>query len=179
MRLGLLVGPRLFPRSFGDMEPEEARILVRMHAIRGTARAFRRSLAGVINPSGQYLQTIERAQEIESPPAIALFWGAKDPVIPVSHSAILLDRFAGITLTTYPRCGHFPQIQTHCEFARDLVDFLSDPLRSPAVLRPRPRESRQQALCAPPEYSRLRSACGGGSDLSALRTESSVAKDGP
>jgi pimeloyl-ACP methyl ester carboxylesterase len=179
MRLGLLVGPLLFPRSFGDIEPEEARLLGRMHGIRGTARAFRRSLAGVINLSGQYVQTIERAHEIKSPPAIALFWGAEDSVIPVSHSSSFLNRFAGITLASYPGCGHFPQLHTHSELARDLVDFLSDPLRSPAVLRPRPRESRQQALCAPPKYSRLRSACGGRSNLSALGTESSVAKDGP
>jgi pimeloyl-ACP methyl ester carboxylesterase len=156
MRLGLL--PRLFPRSFGDMEPEDARILGRMYAIRGTARAFRRSLAGVINLSGQYVQTIERAHEIESLPVIALFWGAEDSVIPVSHSAGFLNRFEGTTLVSYPGCGHFPQLHTDSDFARDLDDFLSDPLRSPAVLRSGPRESRQQAHFAPPKYSGLRSA---------------------
>jgi hypothetical protein len=124
------------------------------------------------------MQTIQRAHEIKSPPAIALFWGAEDSVIPVSHSASLLDHFAGITLASYPGCGHFPQLHTHSELARDLVDFFSDLLRSRAVLRPRPRESRQQALCAPPRCSRLRSACGGCGDRSALGTESSVAKDG-
>jgi pimeloyl-ACP methyl ester carboxylesterase len=183
MRLGLLVGPRLFPRSFGDMEPEEARILGRMHAIRGTARAFRRSLAGVINLSGQYVQTIERAHEINSPPAIALFWGAEDSVIPVIHSASFLNRFTGITLASYPGCGHFPQLDTHSEFARDLVDFLSDPLRSPAVLRPEPRASTHQALCALPKDSWLRPAYRGRGDLSAqgtiLGTKPSVARDGP
>jgi hypothetical protein len=133
--------------------------------------------------SGQYVQTIQRAHEIESLPVIALFWGAEDSVIPVSHSAGFLNRFEGTTLVSYPGCGHFPQLHTDSEFARDLDDFLSDPLRRPAVLRSGPRESRQQALCAPPKYSGLRSAYGGCGDLSALGTipgaKPSVARDGP
>ena len=179
MRLSLLVGSRIFPRSFGDSEPDEARLLARMHGVRGTARAFRRSVAGVINLSGQYVQTIERAHEIKSLPVIALFWGAEDSVIPISHSAGFLNRFRGITLASYPGCGHFPQLHTRCEFARDLVGFLSDPLRSPAVLRPQPQETRQHALGAAPKYSRFRSAYAGRGDRRALGTESSVAKDGP
>jgi pimeloyl-ACP methyl ester carboxylesterase len=113
MWLGVRLGPRLFPEKFGRIEPEEAQLLVRMHRIRGTAQAFRRSLAGVINLSGQYVQTLERAHEIRSPPAIALFWGAEDPVIPVRHGTRLLERFMGITLTAYPGCGHLPQLDVH------------------------------------------------------------------
>jgi pimeloyl-ACP methyl ester carboxylesterase len=134
MWLGVLLGPRLFPEKFGRMEPAEVRLLARMSRIRGTARAFRRSLAGVINLSGQYVQTIERAHEITSPPAIALFWGAKDPIIPVRHSTRFLERFMGITLTAYPGCGHFPQLDVHSTFARDLGDFLSDPIRPSALV---------------------------------------------
>jgi pimeloyl-ACP methyl ester carboxylesterase len=126
------------------MEPEEARLLVRMNRLRGTARAFRRSLAGVINLSGQYVQTIKRAHEITSLPAIALFWGTEDPVIPVRHGTRLLDRFTGITLTAYPGCGHYPQLEIHSTFARDLGEFLSDPLRARALLLSRPQDSRRQ-----------------------------------
>jgi pimeloyl-ACP methyl ester carboxylesterase len=141
MWLGVRLGPRLFPEKFGRIEPEEAQLLVRMHRIRGTAQAFRRSLAGVINLSGQYVQTLERAHEIRSPPAIALFWGAEDPVIPVRHGTRLLERFMGITLTAYPGCGHLPQLDVHSTFARDLGDFLSDPIR-PSALVPRDRQPR-------------------------------------
>jgi pimeloyl-ACP methyl ester carboxylesterase len=42
MSLGVLLGPRLFPERFGHMERDEARLVVRMSRIRGTARAFRR-----------------------------------------------------------------------------------------------------------------------------------------
>jgi pimeloyl-ACP methyl ester carboxylesterase len=135
MWLGVRLGPRLFAEKFGRMEPEEARLLVRMHGIRGTARAFRRSLASVINLSGQYVQTIERAHEVTSPPAIAIFWGAEDPIIPVRHGARLVDRFMGITLTVYPGCGHFPQLETHSAFARDLGGFFSDPIGAAALVR--------------------------------------------
>jgi pimeloyl-ACP methyl ester carboxylesterase len=179
MRLSLLVGPRLFPRSFGDIEPDEARILARMHGIRGTARAFRRSVAGVINLSGQYMQTIERVHEVKSLPLIALFWGTEDSVVPASQSAGFVNRFRGITLACYPGCGHFPQLHTRSEFALDLAGFLSDPFRSPAVLRPRPRESRQHAVGALPQYSRPRFADAGRDDRGAQGRQSPVAKDGP
>lgn len=135
MRLGLLVGPRLFPKSLGGMEREEARLALRMLRLRGTARAFRRSLTGVINLSGQSVQTIERAHEIESLPPMALFWGAEDPIIPISHNTTFLDRLTGVTLATYPGSGHFPQLDAPGEFARDLVGFLADSLRGPAALR--------------------------------------------
>lgn len=146
MRFGLFLGQRFFPKSFGVMELEEARILFRMYGLDGTARAFRRSLAGVIKLTGQYMRTIERAYEVESPPEIALFWGNEDPVIPVSHAEGLLDSFLGITLTTYPGCGHFPQLDAHFALGRDLIDFFCDPHRSPAILRSRiPEQSPTSA----------------------------------
>jgi pimeloyl-ACP methyl ester carboxylesterase len=137
LRIGVFVGSRFLSGAFGGMEPREAQLFIHMCGMPGTARAFRRSVAGVVNLSGQYVQTIERVHEINPLPAIALFWGAEDPVIPVGQGASFLDLFTGVTLTTYPGCGHFPQLATHSAFARDLVAFLSDPLRSPAALRPR------------------------------------------
>ena len=133
MWLGVLLAPRLFPAQLGHMEPAEARLLVRMSRVRGTARAFRRTLASVINLSGQYMQTIQRAHEVTLP-AIALFWGAEDPIIPVHHGTGLLDRFTGVTLTTYSGCGHFLQLERPGAFARDLGAFLSDPVRRRALL---------------------------------------------
>jgi pimeloyl-ACP methyl ester carboxylesterase len=157
MWLGVLLGPRLFAEKFGHMEPEEARLLVRMSRIRGTARAFCRSLASVINLSGQYVQTIERAHEVSSLPAIALFWGAEDTVIPVHHGTRLLDRFTGITLSTYPGCGHFPHRDFQSTFARDLGSFLCDPLRSRARLLPPLSCSRDRRK---PRVSRLHQSDG-------------------
>lgn len=133
MWIGVRLGPRLFPEKLGHMAPEEARLLVRMRSVRGTDRAFRRTVAGVINLSGQYVQTIQRAHEVTLP-AIALFWGVEDAIIPVHHGSGLRDRFADVTLTTYPGCGHFLQLERHAAFARDLGTFLADPMRRSARL---------------------------------------------
>lgn len=138
MWLGALLGPRLFPAGFGHMEPEEIRLVVRMIRIRGTARAFRRSLANVVNLSGQCVQTMARAHEVTSLPPIALFWGTEDPVIPIRHGARLMGRATGITLTAYPGCGHHPQLDHHAALARALADFLSGPLRASVLVPPRP-----------------------------------------
>jgi pimeloyl-ACP methyl ester carboxylesterase len=137
MWLGLPLGLRLFPGKFGHIEPEEARLVVRMSRIRGTARAFRRSLAGVIDLSGQFVYTIDRFHEIASPPAIALFWGTEDPVIPIRHGVSLVERFTGITLTADPGIGHFPQLDAHSAFARALLEFLSEPVCPGALPLPR------------------------------------------
>jgi pimeloyl-ACP methyl ester carboxylesterase len=117
--------------------------MVRMSRIRGTARAFQRSLRNVINLSGQYVQTIERAHEIPTLPAIGLFWGTEDPVIPIRHGTELLDRFTGVTLTAYPGCGHFPHLDVPCAFARELCGFLAEPNRSGAFLLPRPHDEER------------------------------------
>ncbi len=153
VRFGSLFGQQFFPRSFGVMELEEARLFFRMQGIDGTSRAFRRSLAGVINLFGQHMQTLKRAFEVKSPPVIALFWGAEDPVIPVSHAANLLDCSRGVTLTTYPGCGHFPQLDNPRALARDLIGFLCDPLRRPAVLAPSTARIEAGARVRPAEQS--------------------------
>jgi pimeloyl-ACP methyl ester carboxylesterase len=137
MWLGVLAGPWFFPERFGHKEPEEVRLLVRMNRVRGTTRAFRRSLADVVRSSGQPPCSIERAHERASLPAIALFWGVKDPVIPIRQATTFLDCYKGITLTVYPGCGHVPQLDGHPAFARDLGEFLSDPRRASALVLPR------------------------------------------
>lgn len=161
--------------------------VVLLHGLGDSHRTWRRTaprlarMFRVLMPDlpGQYVRTNQRAHEVKSLPAIALFWGADDSVIPVNHTASLLDRFTGITLATYPGCGHFPQLDTHSAFARDLVGFFSEPHRCPAVVRPQPKESTQQSACASPRDKWLRPVYRGRGNLSPLRLNSSVAKDGP
>jgi len=111
-----------------------------MSRIRGTARACQRSLRNVIDLSGQYVQTIDRAHEIPTLPAIGFFLGTRDPVIPIHHGTRLLDRFMGVTLTAYPDCGHFPHLEVPFAFASELRGFLAEPDQSRAFLLPRPHE---------------------------------------
>ena len=126
------IGPTL-----GNPGPEEQARFLEMQRIPGTEMAFQRSLEGVINFFGQYVQTIQRSGEVSDMPPVALFWGSRDPIIPVRHGRRAAKRAEDLTLTEYPDCGHFPQLEAPAEFARDLTAFLADPHRRPARLATR------------------------------------------
>ena len=136
--------PRLLPRAsglLGNPEPEEIERFLEMQRIPGTERAFQRSLEGVINFFGQYMQTIQRSGEVGDIPPVALFWGARDPIIPIRHARAVTRGSEGITLTSYPRTGHYPHLEEPERFARDLAAFLTDPHRPPSKLFTAPRGS--------------------------------------
>lgn len=123
---------------FGHMEPEEQERFVRMIRIPGTDRAFQRSLEGVINIFGQYMQTIQRAGEVPDMPSVGIFWGSKDPIIPIAHGKNAALNADNITLTIYKGCGHYPQLDAPERFSRDLTEFLCDPNRPHARFHPDP-----------------------------------------
>jgi len=129
VRYGFQAYLRFSPETFGNMEADEVSRVVEMSRIPGSERAFLRSVESVINLSGQYMQTMDRAHEVENLPPISLFWGEEDPVLPVKHGRAALAASFGVSLTTYPRCGHFPQLQVPGQLARDLTEFLFDPDR--------------------------------------------------
>ena len=129
VRYGFPLVRWMAPRTFGHMEREEAERVVQAFRVPGTDRAFRRSLESVINLRGQYVRTIDRAREIADLPPIALFWGEKDPILPVKHGRSAVAWSTGISLNTYARCGHFPQLEIPAILARDVRAFLCDPDR--------------------------------------------------
>ncbi len=154
--LGKVLAPRLLhiavplalryaPQLYGHMEREEQELFLRMIRIPGTDRAFQRTLEGVINIFGQYMQTIQRAHEIAEMPPVALFWGAKDPFIPVRHGEETVARSEGITLTTYPGCGHYAQLDVPNLFANDLIAYFDDPERPPARFQ-KPKSKRNRRI---------------------------------
>ncbi len=118
--------------TFGNMEPVEQERFIEMSRIPGTEMAFQRTLAGVINVFGQYMQTSQRSEEIADMPPVALFWGEKDPIIPIRHGREMAKRSGNIALTTYTKCGHYPHLDAPDAFATDLLAFLSDPNALPA-----------------------------------------------
>jgi pimeloyl-ACP methyl ester carboxylesterase len=120
---------RFSPGIFGNRDSGEIKRYIEMMRIPGTHLAFQRSVAGVINLFGQYMQTKQRSQEIDVLPPMALFWGEKDRILPMKHGRSMLAQSTGITLTTYPNCGHFPQLDIAPIFAHDLKEFLCDPNR--------------------------------------------------
>ncbi|RJO63285.1 MAG: alpha/beta fold hydrolase [Myxococcales bacterium] len=151
--LGRLLAPKLLhlavplalrcaPALYGHMEPEERELFLRMSRIPGADRAFQRTLEGVINIFGQYMQTTQRAHEIADMPPIALFWGSDDPFIPIRHGRDAVARTENISLTTYPGCGHYAQLDAPEAFAHDLTEFLLDPDRPAARFHPPPPHSK-------------------------------------
>jgi pimeloyl-ACP methyl ester carboxylesterase len=150
IRYGLPLAMRLAPAAFGGIEAAEVAHAAAANRIPGTDRAFRRSVAGVIRPSGQYVRTMDRIHEVASLPPMALFWGEKDPVIPHRHGRAVFDRITGITLKTYPRSGHFPHLDAPDAFARDLRAFLRDPDRPDARIRASRFDHSGSGPAAPP-----------------------------
>jgi pimeloyl-ACP methyl ester carboxylesterase len=123
------------PTGFGHIEPEEVERFVHWSRIPGTAVAFQRSLEGVIDVFGQFVQTMDRMPELTDLPPVALFWGTEDPIIPFRHGEELLAHTTGISLTRYDGCGHYPHLDHPQRFADDLIGFLTDPDRPCAVVR--------------------------------------------
>ncbi|HEY3353530.1 MAG TPA: alpha/beta fold hydrolase [Polyangia bacterium] len=147
MFVALPLALRLAPAMFGHIEPAEATRAIHMNRLPGTAEAFRRTLAGIINICGQYMSMIDRVHEIAGLPPLAAYWGTSDPIIPVHHGQRLLQRLTGVTLSTYTGCGHYPHLDAAARFAGDLREFLRDPVRPPAGLR---RVQADRPLPAPP-----------------------------
>jgi pimeloyl-ACP methyl ester carboxylesterase len=126
---------RVAQRAFGHNEPDEIARHVRMTRIPGSARAFRRTVRNVINIFGQHRQTWQRIDEIAQLPPIAAFWGKDDPILPLHHGLAALERLDGLSLSIYPRCGHYPHLDSVESFTRELLNFLKDPKRQQARLR--------------------------------------------
>jgi len=146
MYLSLPVVLRLCAATFGHVEPDEARRAVKMSRLPGTARAFRRTLGGVVNVFGQYLHMLDRAGEVPNLPPIALYWGTDDEVIPCAHGRRVLGRLGGATLNTYPKSGHYPHLDAPLDFAEDLEAFLTDLDRPPVRLLEAPERRRLFSL---------------------------------
>jgi pimeloyl-ACP methyl ester carboxylesterase len=113
----------------GAFERDEIARLSSMNAMPGTARAFARSVRDVIDWRGQHRHVRDR--KLADLPPVALFWGERDPVIPITHATETMSVLGGASLTRFAACGHFPHRQDPAAFAGALEDFL----RAPAHLR--------------------------------------------
>jgi pimeloyl-ACP methyl ester carboxylesterase len=107
----------------------------------GSARAFARTVRGIIDWRGQRHTFFKRASEIARLPCIAVFWGEWDPIIPASHAQALADCLEGIRVTLFEGCGHYPHHEQPVAFASALRDFLDEPVVPRARLRTLRRES--------------------------------------
>jgi hypothetical protein len=73
-----------------------------MNARSGSARAFARTVHGIIDWRGQRQTFFQRASEIARLPSIAVFWGGRDSIIPASHAQALAECLEGVGIKLAP-----------------------------------------------------------------------------
>jgi pimeloyl-ACP methyl ester carboxylesterase len=159
------MGPctRLALRAIGTLvESEDVDRLTSINRQKGSARAFARTVRDVIGLRGQRRSFFECAADLPRLPAIGLFWGDRDPIIPVSHARTMKDSIDGVRLTVFERCGHHPHHSHADAFVAALLHFLDDPTVCPATLRG--RKDQEELVPAAVGWSLLPAAAEGRRD---------------
>jgi pimeloyl-ACP methyl ester carboxylesterase len=91
---------------------------------RSTRAAFLRTLRSVIDLRGQAVSSRDRLYLTAAIPTL-LLWGARDPVLPVSHARAAAAQLPAVELQVLPRAGHVPHHNDPALFARTVLDFVS------------------------------------------------------
>ncbi len=110
----------------GAFEGEEIARLSAMNGTAGTARAFARSVRDVIDWRGQHRHVLDGGRGLSLPP-VGLFWGDRDPIIPMSHATETASLLGGAPIAAFAGCGHFPHRQEPEGFVKALEAFLRAP----------------------------------------------------
>ena len=127
----MALGTRLALRRWRDKLPfGHISELNAMNSRRGTARAFARTVHGLVDWSGQRHSFYRRANEIADLPPIAVLWGDRDWVLPMAHGKALVQGMEGVKLTELRGCGHYlhhDDPKSFLEGVRDALDAFSWP----------------------------------------------------
>jgi pimeloyl-ACP methyl ester carboxylesterase len=116
------------------IEPDEIDLLSWMNGMPGSARSLSRTVRGVIGWRGQKQQFLDRVHEIERLPALGVFWGEKDNVVPAHHANALTATHA-VAITRFRNVGHFPQLECPDELAHALDAFARTPVLAAEAAR--------------------------------------------
>jgi pimeloyl-ACP methyl ester carboxylesterase len=123
--------------------PEDVAFWTWFNAMPGTGLALSRTVRSAVGWTGQKLQFLDHMEELAHKlPAISLFWGERDQIIPIEHGVEMAALFEHAPLNRFPSCGHWPQQEQPAAFAEALVRFLD---------APGPRRTRLRAG-APPTW---------------------------
>jgi pimeloyl-ACP methyl ester carboxylesterase len=123
-------------RSYGSPESAEAAQLALLNSAPQTGRAFRKTASGCIGPLGQRTLLWNHIDALGELPPLAVYWGARDTIVPVRHAREVTRRLANVSVTVYPKCGHSAHLEVPELFASDVTCFFTEPSRTPAYLRP-------------------------------------------
>lgn len=138
MALGTRLALRGSPFSANEVSEHSA-----MNTTRGTARAFARTANDVIDWRGQSRLFLQRAREVEALPPIAVYWGDRDALIPFDQGAAFAQAMKGVSLRSFPGCGHHVHHEQPTEFVAALREFLDVPHVEAARVRVAPRRVEQ------------------------------------
>lgn len=98
-----------------------------MNDTRGSARAFARTVRGVIDLRGQHRSFYQRGHEIRTLPPICVFWGGRDRIIPASHGEQFAQALQGVSVRRFESCGHYLHREEPARFVREVREFLDAP----------------------------------------------------
>lgn len=90
---------------------------------RGRRAAFLSTLRSVISVSGQRIDASDRFHLAAGIP-VMIVWGARDPIIPVSHGESAHAAIAGSRLEVFSGVGHIPQLEAPARFVTVLERFV-------------------------------------------------------
>jgi pimeloyl-ACP methyl ester carboxylesterase len=94
----------------------------------GRRAAFLATLRSVINVGGQRIDASDRLYLAVGIPVL-IVWGARDPIIPVSHGERAHEAIAGSRLEIFDGVAHIPQLEVPARFVAVLERFLEETLR--------------------------------------------------
>ncbi|HTX12974.1 MAG TPA: alpha/beta fold hydrolase [Solirubrobacteraceae bacterium] len=96
----------------------------------GRRAAFLATLRSVIDVGGQRIDGTDRLYLAAALPVL-IMWGARDPIIPVSHGERAHSAIAGSRLEIFDGVGHIPQLEAPARFVAALERFLdqTEPVR--------------------------------------------------
>jgi pimeloyl-ACP methyl ester carboxylesterase len=117
----------------GNFDASERRHLARVNARPGTARALSRTLRRGADLRGQREHLMDHVDSIGELPPMAVYWGDRDPVIPVHHAAEVGRYLEGVAVRRFPKVGHYPHREATGALVPDLLRFLDDPQPTPRV----------------------------------------------
>ncbi|GAB1545481.1 alpha/beta fold hydrolase [Scytonema sp. NUACC21] len=82
--------------------------------------------------NSEFLRSIvERLSEIQVPTLV--IWGKQDKLIPVAYASIAAQNIAFAKLQLFERCGHWCYLEYPDEFNQSVIEFLSEPSRTPLL----------------------------------------------
>jgi pimeloyl-ACP methyl ester carboxylesterase len=91
----------------------------------GARRAFVHTARSILDLSGQRVSAHDRLYLAAGVPTL-IVWGARDPMIPVSHAHDAHAAMPGSRLEVFGDAGHFPFNEDPVRFARVLSDFVAE-----------------------------------------------------